>query len=133
MDMMAIRRRVLMGQKSNELYPVGTNVYSGVVFQVGSLDRESGEIIDGDYAVSDFIPVSTDYQYTRSYRLYRVANYDASYNYLGYQNGVNDLGASVISAFLSGTKYIRVVVLKSYMNQSTGLIVQNGCWLKRTA
>lgn len=115
------------------LYPVGTNVYDGLLFQKNvTVDRTTGEVTSGDMAVSDFIQVSEAFEYTRSYRLYYVYNYDAQKNYLGYQNGVNNLGTSVINSFIQGTKFIRTMVHPNYVS-ADGLIYQDGCELVRTA
>lgn len=125
----------MQNAQPSELYPVGTNVYDGVTFQKGYIfDTETGEAqtTTNANALSGYIPVSELYQYTRSYRLYKVGNYDENYNYLGYQDGVSDTNTSVISSFVSGTKYIRTIINKSYVNDN-GLVSQSACWLKRTA
>ena len=115
------------------LYPVGTNVYDGLLFQKNvTVDRTTGKVTSGDMAVSDFIQVSEAFEYTRSYRLYYVYNYDAQKNYLGYQNGVNNLDTSVINSFIQGTKFIRTMVHPIYVS-ADGLIGQDGCKLVRTA
>lgn len=135
MDVMTLRRGLMMAKtKASELYPIGTNLYDGLLFQGGTaIDTNTGDVIQhSTQAASDFIEVSELYEYTRSYRLYGVFNYDANHNYLGYQSGVNNLGQSVISAFIPGTKYIRTIVLNGYLNDS-GYIGNNNCWLKRTA
>lgn len=122
-----------MGQKSRELYPIGTNLYDGLLFNRNcTVDRQTDEVIQGNMVVSDIIPVSTDYQYTRSYRLYGVFNYDENHDYLGYQAGINNLSSSVISPLIAGTKYIRTIIHPAYIN-SNGYVIATGCWLKRTA
>ena len=120
-----------MQSGNKELYPIGTDVYDGVLFTTNADVNAQGEVISGGYAVSDFIPVNTAYEYTRSYRLYTVYNYDEHYTYLGKQNGVNDLSSSVISALIAGTKYIRTRIHPVYIKN--GYVSQTNCWLKRTA
>lgn len=116
------------------LYPINENLYDGMVFlKDKTINNQTGEVQSGDYGVSDFIEVCELYEYTRSYRLYSVYCYDKNYNYLGVQSGVNDLNTSVINKFITGTKYIRTLVHTIYVNSTTGLIGQGGCWLKRTA
>ena len=123
-----------MMQSGKELYPVGTNLYDGALFDKGYIDGKTGELVEDDsyYAVSGYIQVSTAYEYTRSYRLYGVFNYDANHNFLGYQGGVNNLGTSVINAFIPGTKYIRTEVHIAYLAKD-GTIGNKACRLIRTA
>lgn len=130
------RRRTLLSSNAGppELYPVGTNVYDGVLFTTNaSIDTQTGELITGGFGVSDYIEVRTAYEYTRSYRLYGVYCYDASHAYLGYLTRVNNLGESVIPSFWAGTRYIRTAVHNAYVNSQSHMIGQLGCWLKRTA
>ena len=129
---MKIRRKLMMQESESELYPVGTDLYAGLEFQKNaSVDRQTGEVVSGENAVSDYIEVSMQYEYTRSYRLYGVYNYDENHNLLGYQAGANDLNTSVILPFITGTKYIRTEVHTAYVTGN--YITQDRCWLKRTA
>ena len=68
MDVMDIRRRLLMMQSADaELYPVGTNIYDGIIFSQNNIDRTTGELVQNStLAASDFLKVSTEYEYTRS-------------------------------------------------------------------
>lgn len=129
-----MRRRLLEIPISSELYPIGYNLYTNKIFSKNAnIDLATGEVISGPYAVSPFLEVNTSYEYTRSYRLYGIFCYDENYNYLGRQPGVNDLNPSVLNPFITGTKYIRTIVLNAYVNNNSLLVMQDGCWLKRTA
>ena len=107
-----------MGQKS-ELYPVGTNLYQGLLFPyLNKVYNNKGELVDYNSIVSceDYLEVDDTYTYEKSYRIYGLVMYDSQYNVIGFWSQ-NSLSVTTIP-IAQGTKYIRVSILGSYINSS---------------
>lgn len=118
MDLMGIRRRLMMGQKS-ELYPIGTNLYQGLLFPYSNkVYNNRGELVDNSSTVSceDYLEVDNTYTYEKSYRIYGLVMYDSQYNVIGFWSQ-NSLSVATIP-IVQGTKYIRVSIHEAYINSS---------------
>jgi len=129
MDMMEIRRRMLIGQKSNELYPVGTDIVTKYIGRNanGSFIGEKnvglnaqGEFVSGDnYGSPVYLPISPSYRYEKSgNRLYYLTFYDNDYGFISQNrsNYYNNLTETEITDIPSNAAYIRFVTHGSAFN-----------------
>lgn len=118
-----LRRRSILSAKSNELYPIGTDI---VLLYLGGtassknfvnnkiISTETGEYIDGSGRASPiYMEMSPQYKYmkTGSYPnrgyLKCLAYYDENYNFIGYYSR-NSYESFEIPELPAGTKYARI-------------------------
>lgn len=122
MDLMEIRRRMLIGQKSNELYPVGTdivtkyigrNAYGSFIGENNVSINSQGEFVSGAYYGSPvYLPINPSYRYKKNqYRIYEIAFYDEDFKFISptWSNKYNNLTQMEITDIPSNAAYIRFV------------------------
>lgn len=121
--MMGIRHRLMMGQKSNELYPIGTDIITKYIGRnaddsfVGEKNvdiNNRGEFVSGTqyYGSPVYLPISPSYRYEKSgYRLYKLTFYDKDYGFISQNtsNYYNNLTKMEITDIPSNAAYIRFV------------------------
>lgn len=123
MDMMAIRRRVLLGQKkSDELYPIGCDIiakYYGrkangqFIGETNVNINSKGEFVSGNsYGNPTYLPINPDYRYKKSaQRMYNLTYYDENYAFIKQESGIayNNLREMEITNVPVNASYIRFV------------------------
>ena len=111
-----------MGRKSNELYPIGTdivtkyigrNAYGSFIGEQKVGINSQGEFVSGNYYGSPvYLPINPSYRYEKNkYRIYEIAFYDEDCGFisLALSNKYNNLTQMEITDIPSNAAYIRFV------------------------
>ena len=119
---MEVRRKMLIGQKSNELYPIGTdivtkyigrNVYGEFIGEKNVDINSQGEFVSGTfYGSSVYLPINPSYRYVKSgFRINHLTFYDKDYRFISRNssNQYNNTTQMEIINIPSNAAYIRFV------------------------
>ena len=112
-----------MGQKSNELYPVGTdivtkyigrNAYGSFIGEQNVDINSRGEFVSGTFYGSPvYLPINPSYRYEKNgYRIYHLTFYDRDYGFIS-QTNYNTTAQMEITNIPSNAAYIRFVTHKT--------------------
>lgn len=109
-----------MGRKSNELYPVGTdivtkyigrNAYGSFVGEHDVTINAQGEFVSGtQYGSPVYLPISPSYRFEKNgYRMYNLTFYDKDFVFISQNNSnkYNNLTTNEITDIPSNAAYIR--------------------------
>lgn len=118
MDMIGVRRKMLMGQKSGELYPVGANLFAfcnvfGTETRYTAISYSTGELVESQLSSQSaseiYIPINPQYTYEKSKRLYVLAFYDANKTFISATGKYNNTTDNVvISDIPNDARFIRI-------------------------
>lgn len=111
-----------MGRKSNELYPVGTDIVTKYIgrnaygFFVGEHDvtiNAQGDFVSGTlYGSPAYLPISPSYRYEKNkYRIFKLTFYDEDCGFISQvnTNKYNNVTQMEITDIPSNAAYIRFV------------------------